>query len=233
MTSSRPTCNGQDSPDKSAAPGPAGPRLVVGLTGGVASGKSAACERFAALGVPIIDADRIARDVVQPGEPALETLVAAFGDTILTPDGGLDRSAMRQRVFADDHDRRRLEAIIHPYVRERMRQQLAACTAAYVIMAVPLLLESHMTDMVHRVLVVDVPEEVQEQRLQQRDDATAEQARAMRRAQASRHERLQQADDVIDNTGSIAALNAAVDRLDRTYRALADSMSPAPGPAEG
>lgn len=233
MTSSRPTCAGQDSPESTTAAAPTGPNLVVGLTGGVASGKSAACERFAALGVPIVDADRVARDVVQPGEPALDELVEAFGDTILTVEGTLDRGAMRARAFANDSDRQRLEAIIHPRVRERMQQQLAACTAAYVIMAVPLLIESNMIAMVDRVLVVDVPETVQERRLQQRDDATVEQARAMRQAQASRQRRLQQADDVIDNTGSIAALNAAVDRLDRTYRDLAASKGQAPGPAEG
>ncbi len=196
---------------------------TVALTGGIASGKSAVADRFAALGIDIIDADLVARELVEPGMPALDEIVTAFGDGVLGADGRLDRRAMRARVFNDNDARLRLEAILHPRIRTTMRQRAETVDSAYGIVAVPLLVEAwpHYA-WVDRVLVVDVPREVQIARLTARDGVDRALAEAMLDAQASRERRLALADDIIENAGSLAELDAAVAALHARYLALRD-----------
>lgn len=197
------------------------PAYTVALTGGVASGKSEVERRFAALGVPVIDADRIARDLVRPGEPALEEIAAAFGPTALDASGALDRAAMREIVFHDERARARLNAILHPRVRDVLHERSAAATGPYVLLGIPLLVESGDYGWVDRVLLVDAPRELQRRRLVERDGVAPALADAMIAAQASREARLARADDVIVNDGAIEALDGKVRELDRRYRALA------------
>jgi dephospho-CoA kinase len=195
--------------------------LRIGLTGGIASGKSTVAGLFAAHGVPILDTDQIARDVVEPGEPALDAVVAAFGQTVLAPDGRLDRRALRARVFTDASARARLEAILHPVIRAELARRSAAAGGPYQVWVIPLLVEGDRVDHVDRVLVVDCPAEVQLARLRARDGETEASARAMVAAQASRERRLAAADDVILNDGAQEDLAARVAELDAKYRALA------------
>ncbi len=195
--------------------------LRIGLTGGIASGKSAVASAFAGLGVPVVDADRLAREVVEPGAPALAAVVREFGAEILGPDGRLDRRRMRALVFADAGRRRRLEAILHPAIRAAMAAAIAALEAPYVVVAIPLLVESGQQSAFDRVLLVDCPPETQLARLIERDRETADGARAILAAQAGRELRLAAADDVLENTGSLADLDAAVRRLHQRYLALA------------
>lgn len=195
--------------------------LTVGLTGGIASGKTAVAARFAELGVPVIDADEVARAVVAPGEPALGEIVARFGKAILTPAGELDRRALRNRIFADPKARRDLEAILHPRIRAQMRARAAAADGPYCVLVIPLLAEGGTRDGIDRILVVDVDEERQMTRLMARDGGSREQAHAILGVQASRAARLEIADDVIPNAGSLDELRASVDRLHRRYLDLA------------
>jgi dephospho-CoA kinase len=195
--------------------------LRIGLTGGIASGKTAVADAFARLGVPIIDTDRLAREIVEPGRPALAAVVAEFGPEILGPDGRLDRRRLRALVFADAGRRRRLEAILHPAIRAATAAEIAAVTAPYVVVAIPLLVESGQRSAYDRVLVVDCPPETQLARLLERDRETPAGARAILAAQAGREARLAVADDVLENTGSLADLDAAVRRLHERYLALA------------
>lgn len=195
---------------------------VVALTGGIAAGKSTVERCFAALGVPIVDADRIARELVEPGQPALAEIVSVFGAGVLAADGHLDRRALRERVFANPPERRRLEAILHPRIRAEMKSRVERISGDYVMLAIPLLAETPGAyAWADRILVIDVPREVQVERLLRRDDATPELAEAMLAAQASREQRLAIADDVIDNSGPLAELDAAVAALHRRYTALA------------
>jgi dephospho-CoA kinase len=198
-----------------------GGALRIGLTGGIASGKTAVANAFARRGVPVIDTDRIARDVVEPGTPALAAVVAEFGSGILGPDGRLDRRRLREIVFADAVRRRRLEAILHPAIGRAMEAEAAAVTAPYAVIAIPLLAETGLGAAVDRVLVVDCPPELQRSRLMARDGETAGRAAAMLAAQAPRSARLAIADDRIDNTGSLEDLDRAVDTLHRRYLSLA------------
>lgn len=196
--------------------------LVVALTGGVAAGKSAVTQRFQALGVPVHDADLAARVVVEPGTDGLREIVAAFGTEVLDGDGRLDRPAMRVRVFANADTRKTLEAIIHPRVRQWLRDRALAEHAPYCIVAVPLLVENlAQYRWVDRVLVIDAPESLQISRLIARDGIDATLARRMLAQQATRSERLAAADDVIDNSGDEAALDAAVSTLHQRYLILA------------
>lgn len=195
--------------------------LIVGLTGGIASGKSTATARFAARGAEIIDTDWLAREVVRPGSAGLARVVEHFGDAILTPSGELDRAQLRRRVFADPTERARLNSILHPLIRATTIERLEHRRGPYTILVVPLLLESGMADLVDRILVVDVPVVLQRQRLLTRGDTTGEDIELILAAQASRAARLTAADDIIDNSGSLAALDAAVDRLHARYRHLA------------
>ncbi|WP_202838977.1 dephospho-CoA kinase [Luteimonas saliphila] len=205
---------------------------VVGLTGGVASGKSEVTRRFEALGVTVADADLAARDAVAVGSSGLAEIVAAFGAEALAADGSLDRAAMRRRVFADDAARARLEAIVHPRVRELLQATCAAAPGPYAIAAIPLLAEALPArdgeaggrgayPWLHRVLVIDVPVDVQRARLLARDGIDAVLAERMIAAQATRRQRLAIADDVLVNDGPLAALDAHVEALDARYRAIA------------
>lgn len=195
--------------------------FTVALTGGIASGKSAVSDRFAELGAEVIDADRIARELVAPGQPALNEIAAAFGPEALDASGALDRRAMRERVFADPAARRRLEAILHPRVRQALRERARDSTAAYVVLAIPLLAESEGYDWTDRVLVVDTSRATQHRRLTARDGITPELADAMLDAQASREQRLALADDVIANDGTLSDLDARVAELHHRYLDMA------------
>ena len=197
----------------------------VALTGGIASGKSTVAGMFATLGVPVIDTDQIAREVVEPGRPALAAVVDAFGPEVLAHDGNLDRRRLRDRVFADPEQRRRLEAILHPAIRAAMERQSQSAGGAYQLLVIPLLAEGGRRDHVDRVLLVDAPESVQIERLVQRDGGTREQAEAALRAQASRAQRREIADDVLDNTGDAAELRGKVAALHERYLALAAAAS--------
>lgn len=191
--------------------------LRIGLTGGIASGKSTVADMFADLGVPVIDTDLIARDVVAPGRPALQEIREAFGAGVIAEDGTLDRPAMRALVFGDDEARRRLEAILHPRIGAATREQANAAGGPYQIIVVPLLLESSLRAFVNRVLVVDCEEETQVARLLSRDAESESQARRILAAQASRAERLAIADDVIANEGDLDDTREQVRRLHRRY----------------
>ncbi len=196
---------------------------VIALTGGIASGKTAASDRFAELGVPVIDTDVIAREVVEPGQPAFQDIVEHFGEAMLSPAGTLDRAKLRARIFANPEDRRTLEALTHPAIIAETKQQLATVDAPYVVVVIPLLTEIGKQAWIDRVLVIDALEASQLTRLQGRDGVTAEQARAALRAQASRNERLRIADDVIFNDSDLEALRTAIDRQHADYLALFSS----------
>ena len=196
--------------------------LTVALTGGIAAGKSAVTRRFQALGVPVHDADVAAREVIEPGTDGLQAIVSAFGAGALDDAGQVDRRAMRQRVFADPAARATLEAIIHPRVREWLHTRAANERAAYCVLAIPLLAENvAQYRWIDRVLVVDAPESLQLSRLMARDGIDLTLAQQMLAQQSSRAERLAIADDVIDNSGDEAALDAAVDALHQRYLAYA------------
>ena len=199
--------------------------FTIALTGGIASGKSAVSDRFAALGANVVDADLVARELVLPGTPALKEIAATFGDDVIAADGSLDRRALRERVFADDAARTRLNAILHPRIRTTLRERAQATReGSYALLAIPLLTENiEQYRWVDRVLVVDVPREVQRSRLIARDGITPELADAMLDAQATRAQRLAIADDVIENDGTLDALNDAVRALHAKYLALAAS----------
>jgi dephospho-CoA kinase len=195
--------------------------LRVGVTGGIASGKSAVAGVFADLGAVVIDTDAIAREVVEPGTRGLAHVVAAFGPQILGPDGRLDRKRLRSIVFADADARRRLERILHPLIRAAMNERSAAAEGPYQVLVIPLLVESGLATSVDRVLVVDCPENLQLERVMRRDRASEPEARAILKAQTSRAERLALADDVIVNDSDLGALERKVRELDVRYRELA------------
>ena len=202
---------------------------TIGLTGGVASGKSVVARGFEALGVAVIDADVAARDAVAPGTDGLAAIVEAFGPTALDADGGLDRAAMRRRIFNDDTARRQLEAIVHPRVRAALHAASERATGPYVIVAIPLLAEGGGRDgypWLDRILVVDVPVQLQVARLLERDAVDEALANRMVAAQADRLARLAIADDVLVNSGTVEALNLHVAALDAQYRALAAMAEP-------
>lgn len=194
--------------------------LRIGLTGGIASGKTTVANYFADLGVPVIDTDVIAREVVAPGAPTLDEIRDAFGDEIFQLDGTLDRRALRKLVFADDARRRQLEDILHPRIRDAVYQRVAETVGPYLIIVVPLLFGSPMTDFMDRVLVVDCSEEVQLRRLLARDTENEAQARRIIASQASREERLSIADDVVQNDGDMADTRQRVETLHNEYLRL-------------
>ena len=194
--------------------------LIIGLTGGIGCGKTAVTERFAELGVPVIDADRVAREVVEPGQPALEKVRLRFGDELLRSDGSLKRDRLRELIFSDEQARLDLEAILHPLIRRRMRDRLKILKADYAILAIPLLLETGQGETVNRILVVDCPEEEQIQRVCSRDGISRERVRKILSAQSSRTERLAAADDVIDNSGTLTELTPQIQALHQSYLAL-------------
>lgn len=193
---------------------------ILGLTGGIGSGKSAVAQHFIDLGVHLVDADQAARWVVEPGRPALARIVERFGPQVLQADGTLDRAALRQHVFQDEAQRRWLESLLHPLIFQEIDQYLSRAESPYAILVSPLLVESGQHRMTQRVLVVDAPEELQLQRSMARDASSEEQIRAILKAQASREERLRHAHDVLLNDRDLAWLKREVERLHDFYLTL-------------
>jgi dephospho-CoA kinase len=198
-------------------------RLRIGLTGGIASGKSTVAQRFTDLGIPVIDADVAARAVVEPGTVGLAQVVERFGSGILDANGALDRRALRNLIFNDSSARRDLEAILHPLIRAAMERSAEAAAGPYIVMAIPLLVEGGLANRVDRILVVDVDESSQLQRVMARDGSSLEQARAILASQASRSARLAAADDVLLNSGTVTDVRQAVDLLHQRYLRLAET----------
>lgn len=199
--------------------------LVAGLTGGIGCGKSTASECFIALGVPVIDADQVARQVVEPGNEALGKIAAHFGDQLIQADGTLDRPALRRIVFDNERERNWLEALLHPLIRDRILdtlEQLDQDGHSYAILASPLLLETDQHLLISRVIVVDVPESTQVERTMQRDGMEEAQVRQILAAQMDRDERLKHADFVLDNNGSPEQLKQAVAELHPKLKQQAD-----------
>jgi dephospho-CoA kinase len=195
--------------------------FTVALTGGIASGKSEAARRFAALGASVVDADVVARELVQPGMPALAEIADAFGPQMLGADGSLERAEMRTLIFGDTAARRRLESILHPRVRIEMLVRTDAAKGPYVLLVIPLFVETAGYNWVDRVVVVDLPRELQLARAIARDHMAPSLAEAMIDAQASREQRLAAADDIVDNSGPPDALDVQVAALHAKYVALA------------
>ncbi|HGM5580968.1 TPA: dephospho-CoA kinase [Pseudomonas putida] len=193
---------------------------ILGLTGGIGSGKSAAAERFVELGVHLVDADQAARWVVEPGRPALASIVERFGAGVLLDDGTLDRSALRQQIFADPAQRRWLEQLLHPLIGQEIFSYLAKAESPYAVYVSPLLIESGQYQKTQRILVIDVPQEVQIARTLQRDNTSEEQVQAIFKAQLAREERLRHADDVVVNDRDLPWLHEQIDQLHAFYLTL-------------
>ena len=189
----------------------------VGLTGGIASGKTAVADIFDSLGAGIVDTDRVAREVVAPGQPGLEAVRGEFGGGVIRASGKLDRRALRKVVFADPQARRRLESLLPPLIRARTMEQLEQVRAPYAVAVVPLLVETGFGELVDRVAVVDCPRAIRLERLRIRDGMDREQAESMLNAQVDRQTRLAAADDVIDNGGSRSSTRRQVQRLHALY----------------
>lgn len=198
---------------------------ILGLTGGIGSGKSAAAQAFVHLGIHLVDADQAARWVVEPGRPALARIAEHFGDGVLQDDGTLNRTALRELIFKDPAQRVWLEGLLHPLIREEITAYLAKAQSPYAILVSPLLLETTQHTMVKRVLVIDVPEAIQIQRTVARDNSNAEQVQAILKAQATREYRLSHADDVIVNDRDPAWLKSEVERLHQFYLTLCGGQS--------
>lgn len=194
-------------------------KFVVGVTGGIGSGKTTICNSFAARhGVPVIDADVVAREVVMPGQPGLDEIITVFGEEVLDVNGNLDRSKLRQIVFENDAQRHRLENILHPLIRQRMQAYIAAADGPYCLVAIPLLAEGGRRDFLDRILVVDCPTELQIDRVKKRDQLTERDVIAIMRSQVTREERRRLADDIIVNDGnSPTVLTERVDELHQSY----------------
>jgi len=195
--------------------------MRIGLTGGIASGKSVVADRFTELGVPVIDADAAARAVVAPGTPGLSDVIKRFGTGVIDPKGELDRRAMRDLIFHDPAARRDLEGILHPLIRAHMDLRAGSAVGPYIVMAIPLLVEGGARDRVDRILLVDIDEALQLERLMARDRSSLDQARAIVASQAGRSARLAAADDVLSNDGTVTELRQAVDDLHGRYLQLA------------
>lgn len=195
--------------------------LVVALTGGIGSGKSAVSRHLESLGVPVIDADRLAREMVEPGSPALAEIRALFGEGVVDDRGGLDREVLRKTVFSNPTQRERLEAILHPRIRRAMKDWLKRQSAPYAVLVIPLLFEAGQRSMADRVLVVDCEETLQVERVSRRDGLTREQIKQILAAQTGRQTRLAGADDIIENNGNLQELLEATEHLHRRYLALA------------
>ena len=194
---------------------------LVGLTGGIGSGKSATARLFAQQGIHVVDADDAARWVVEPGQAGLTGLIEQFGDVILQQDGTLDRAMLRQKIFSDPKHREQVEQLLHPLIRQAINANLATARSGYAILVSPLLIERGQYQRVQRVLVLDVPEHLQLQRVLQRDGGSEQQARAILQTQLPRAERLRYANDVIVNDGSVQALEQHLLRLHQHYLQLA------------
>lgn len=196
--------------------------LRVGLTGGIGSGKSTVAGLFAARGVPVIDADEIARRLTRPGEPAVDEIAATLGVDLIR-DGTLDRRRLAARVFQNSADRQRLESILHPRIRAAMQEEIKRLTAPYCLLVIPLLIETGQRNLVDRVLVVDVDERTQIDRIRRRDARGDAEIHAILAAQVSRARRLQEADETVTNDGDTAALESQVEALHRKYLELAET----------
>jgi len=196
------------------------PRFVVGLTGGICSGKTTVANLFCRQGIEIIDADEISHALVKAGTPALEFIIEHFGSSITDAEGNLDRKQLRELVFADNAEKEWLENLLHPLVRQEIQRQVAASSSQYVIIVVPLLLESENYSDVDRILVIDVPEDVQLERIKKRDGSSETLARSMMDAQMKREGRLESADDVISNNSSMDSLEKQVKNLHHQYLQL-------------
>lgn len=190
---------------------------VVGVTGGIGSGKTTATDYFASLGIDIVDADIASRVVVEPGRPALQAIAAHFGESILRPDGELDRAALRKRIFTNEKEKAWLEALLHPLIAAEIKQSLEQASSPYSILVSPLLIEGGQAAICDRVLVVDAPETLQISRTVERDNNDPKQVERIIAAQASRQERLQRADDVIENSGSLETLHQQINQLHQQY----------------
>ncbi len=191
--------------------------LKVAVTGGIGSGKSTVTDRFEQLGASIIDTDRLAHELTAPGQPALEEIADAFGRGVIDTDGALDRAALRGIVFQAPSKRRQLEAILHPLIRRLMLERLAAADGPYAMLVIPLLFETGQTDVADRILVIDVPVEIQIIRVMDRSALSREEVERIIASQVSREARLNGADDIIDNSGSIDQLNPQIQALHRRY----------------
>ncbi|MCL4408833.1 dephospho-CoA kinase [Aliidiomarina haloalkalitolerans] len=194
---------------------------ILGVTGGIGSGKSTATERFAAHGIVVVDADEVARQVVAPGSDVLAKIAKQFGPRVLTQDGSLNRAELRQIIFADPEAKAWLNQLMHPAIRSEMLQQLQAATSPYVILSAPLLLENGLEQYCQRVLVIDVAESVQRERTQARDQVSSEQVNAILASQLNREQRVAKADDIVDNSGSVRDLQEKIDRLHEYYLRIA------------
>ncbi|MGM0907045.1 MAG: dephospho-CoA kinase [Pseudomonadota bacterium] len=192
---------------------------VVGVTGGIGSGKSAATAEFKKLGITVVDADVVARQVVMPGTPCLQAITEHFGNKLLTEDGELNRKALRQRVFSNPQEKEWLNKLLHPAIRQEIISQLEQADSPYVILSAPLLLENGLEKYCQRVLVIDVPESLQLKRTIQRDDSPKEEVEAIMKAQLSRDERLKKANDVLNNDGNLEQLKQQVLQLHKRYLA--------------
>jgi dephospho-CoA kinase len=197
--------------------------LVIALTGGIGCGKSAVSKHLEALGTPVLDADQLARQMVLPGSPALNEIIQAFGHHLLNADGTLKRAELRKLIFNNDHQRRHLESILHPRIRQAMDSWLKQQTAPYAVLVIPLLFETHQQTIADRVLVVDCDESIQISRVKDRDNLTDDQIRKILASQVNRKTRLAGADDVIENSGSLDDLVAATDAMHKYYLELAKS----------
>lgn len=199
---------------------------VVAITGGIGSGKTTVANQFAELGIEVVDADVIAREVVEPGTPALAAIAAHFGSDVITPYGQLNRRRLRERVFTDPQAKSWLNALLHPLIRTEMQRQCAAARSPYCLLVVPLLVENRLTALANRVLVIDVDEATQIERTCRRDGVSREQAQAILAAQASRAKRLAAADDVLDNqNGTPEAIKSRILALHETYLAFASQQA--------
>jgi dephospho-CoA kinase len=196
---------------------------VVGLTGGIGSGKTAASDYLASLGIGVVDADIVARDIVAIGQPALDQIVQYFGSDILQADGSLNRSALRAIVFNQPSERKVLESITHPAIRQRIQQQLTNSTSPYTLLVSPLLFESGQYQFANRSLVIDASEDLQRQRASQRDGVSSEQIASIMAAQLTRAERLQKADDVVINHGDLDELYQQLDLVHQRYLQLSEA----------
>lgn len=195
--------------------------LIIGLTGGIGSGKSEASKRFAERGVLVVDADVVAREVVEPGEPALQEIATHFGPDILDADGNLNRAMLREVIFSNPTEKQWLESLLHPIINAEIRRQLAGATSMYAILASPLLLETQQFNLVDRILVIDTSEQHQLERASHRDKNNEAQIKAIMQTQLSRQERCARATDIIQNHGSIDELDEQVEKLHHLYLKLA------------
>jgi dephospho-CoA kinase len=195
--------------------------LVVGLTGGIGSGKTTVANGFSALGVPVIDTDKLARELVEPGQPALDEIISTFGSEAISANGQLDRDYMRQLIFTDNSRKSQLEAILHPRIRQRVRALLEDIRSPYCIVVIPLLLETGQTDLVDRILVVDAPEKEQLTRVAARDSLSDNAIKAIIRSQVDRNTRLAAADDIIVNDRGMSELTGHIRKLHRHYMDIA------------